>query len=469
MQSDQSKANSDNESLKLVVTDSGLTINSEHAIYLESSDGLYHSYTFPVIEESTESNIIKNALISLQPDGNYKTFLVTYNLPLEVKSLIDAGETPSVVEYITFTDIEDLDLAGMINGLVHYDEGLNICYEYQDIISQGTGWVIGTDRVEVPCPPGVGYNSGGGGGTTGEPGNGETNNPHELEGEGNNNFPGDGHGSGGPGIGNNNSGNSTGTGNATVLIDNITAMQINVLNLLNLSDITEDSVNNQDVIDWIKDDLNAYQLKRVQTFLQNHEVSEEAIAFAMEAIEALLDGGEVDFEELYIQTDTPDDNYVYLGQKVNIPNQIILNDNSIVNVTFNSNTSDGVSSNQEVSIYLLESIEFALNEANNNLDSSDKINEVNIYCTTNGNHSTTSNHYNGTAVDINSINRQRMALTGVTNQIIQLQEGFDNYQYIRENFGPHFKHKYDIYSNTWNHNYPVGGHGDHIHISVRVN
>lgn len=39
--------------------------------------------------------------------------------------------------------------------------------------------------------------------------------------------------------------------------------------------------------------------------------------------------------------------------------------------------------------------------------------------------------------------------------------------FIRENFGPHFKHKYDINSNTWNYNHPIGGHQDHIHISVR--
>ncbi len=60
-----------------------------------------------------------------------------------------------------------------------------------------------------------------------------------------------------------------------------------------------------------------------------------------------------------------------------------------------------------------------------------------------------------------------MIMTGVTNQIIELQKSFDNFTHIRENFGPYFKHKYDLYSQTWNYNHPVGGHKDHIHISVR--
>ena len=47
------------------------------------------------------------------------------------------------------------------------------------------------------------------------------------------------------------------------------------------------------------------------------------------------------------------------------------------------------------------------------------------------------------------------------------QNAMDNFQYIRENFGPHFKHKYSIETNTWNYNHPVSGHKDHIHIAVR--
>ncbi|NCO64336.1 MAG: hypothetical protein GW839_09705 [Flavobacteriales bacterium] len=87
--------------------------------------------------------------------------------------------------------------------------------------------------------------------------------------------------------------------------------------------------------------------------------------------------------------------------------------------------------------------------------------------TTNGKHSSTSNHSNGTALDISRINGDKMALSGITNQIKELQKAFDAFIFIRENFGPYFKHKFNNANNTWNYSYPVGGHKDHIHVSVR--
>jgi hypothetical protein len=70
-------------------------------------------------------------------------------------------------------------------------------------------------------------------------------------------------------------------------------------------------------------------------------------------------------------------------------------------------------------------------------------------------------------LDISRINGSKMALTGVTNQITQLQLAMDDFPNVRENFGPYFKHKYSSESNSWNYNHPVGGHNDHIHFSVR--
>jgi hypothetical protein len=87
----------------------------------------------------------------------------------------------------------------------------------------------------------------------------------------------------------------------------------------------------------------------------------------------------------------------------------------------------------------------------------------------NGDH-TGPNHLNATAVDINRINGDRMATTGVTNQITELQKSFDNFAYIRENFGPHFKHKFSKekpIGSQWDYNYPTTPHKDHIHISIR--
>jgi len=117
---------------------------------------------------------------------------------------------------------------------------------------------------------------------------------------------------------------------------------------------------------------------------------------------------------------------------------------------------------------LIDGLKFALEQANINLSTLEQITSIHISSTTNGHtNSVSPNHPNGVALDISRINGKKMILSGLTNQIKELQKAFDNFQYIRENFGPYFKHKYSIEYGTWNYNYPVGGHKDHIHISIR--
>ena len=109
-----------------------------------------------------------------------------------------------------------------------------------------------------------------------------------------------------------------------------------------------------------------------------------------------------------------------------------------------------------------------LNEANNNLSS--KITSIYISATTNGKHSSTSNHSHGFALDISRINGKKMIVTGVTNQIEELQKAFDLFSKIRENFGPFFKHKFSKekpVGSQWNYSHPVKNHADHIHVSFR--
>lgn len=190
--------------------------------------------------------------------------------------------------------------------------------------------------------------------------------------------------------------------------------------------------------------------------------------FAEAAIEALENGGEVDFEEFYISTETPDDNYVYQGPKQKIPSVLVLSNGTKVGVTFISHTTDKISSNQPVAIELINGLKFALEKANSNLPPGDKINAINIYATTNGIHGDNSNHYKSQAVDINSINGKRMFITGLTNQIKELQKALDNFKYVRENYGPYFKHKYYIAKDIWDLNKKgVGDHSTHIHFAIR--
>jgi len=253
------------------------------------------------------------------------------------------------------------------------------------------------------------------------------------------------------------------------------------------------------IAQWLINEANTNQLQQIANFLNDHRfkirdeypllnvdgsdgfepadsptastgyaISEFAKGFALLAIEALKRGSQVNFEELYIEELTPDDNYIYDGPKELIPNPLVLDNGDLINITFGVTNSDNQSADQEVATLLIEGLKFALNSANNNLPTEEKITTIHIFATTNGEHgSPNSNHYKGTAVDISRINGVKMAVSGLTQQIIELQEAMDNFPNIRENFGPHFKHKYSVETGTWNFNHNVGGHQDHIHFSVR--
>ena len=170
---------------------------------------------------------------------------------------------------------------------------------------------------------------------------------------------------------------------------------------------------------------------------------------------------------MYIETLTPDDNFDFQATKQLISNPLILSNGVEISIGFGTTNSDNKSANQEVATDLVDGIKYAIEQANSNLPLSEQITSIYIMATTNGKHSATSNHPKGTAVDISRINGVKMINSGLTNQIMELQEAFDNFTYIRENFGPYFKHKYIRSANTWNYNHPVGGHKDHIHIAVR--
>lgn len=63
------------------------------------------------------------------------------------------------------------------------------------------------------------------------------------------------------------------------------------------------------------------------------------------------------------------------------------------------------------------------------------------------------------AIDISRINGVPIIVQGNSAIVQALQNAFDASTGIRENFGPAFKHKL---GSPWT----VGGHEDHIHISI---
>ncbi|QDH80187.1 hypothetical protein FKX85_14515 [Echinicola soli] len=77
----------------------------------------------------------------------------------------------------------------------------------------------------------------------------------------------------------------------------------------------------------------------------------------------------------YTETLTPDDGYTFYGETDYIPSSITLKNGNTVKVTFGVTNSDDKSANQKVAQLLIKGIEFALNEANNNLPASGKLTE----------------------------------------------------------------------------------------------
>lgn len=86
-----------------------------------------------------------------------------------------------------------------------------------------------------------------------------------------------------------------------------------------------------------------------------------------------------------------------------------------------------------------------------------------ISATTNGVHESP-RHASGEAIDISRINGNQMKDAYGSDEDVKaivdaIQDEADKQEGIRENFGPHFKHKK---GKLWT----VSGHDDHIHFSV---
>lgn len=84
-------------------------INTDYVTYIESDDGLYHSYTF-YIKREVETPILENLLVSLQKDGSYLLTFVTYNTNYQEKTDLEDGKYVDLSEKVTYTKLDDTDL-----------------------------------------------------------------------------------------------------------------------------------------------------------------------------------------------------------------------------------------------------------------------------------------------------------------------------------------------------------------------
>ena len=83
------------------------TISTDAVNYLETEDGIYHSYTFRVIR-TINNGLKENLLFSLNEEGNYDSFLITYNLT-----------TQEQIDFVNnnFVDIENKISISSIDGI----------------------------------------------------------------------------------------------------------------------------------------------------------------------------------------------------------------------------------------------------------------------------------------------------------------------------------------------------------------
>jgi hypothetical protein len=91
------------------------------------------------------------------------------------------------------------------------------------------------------------------------------------------------------------------------------------------------------------------------------------------------------------------------------------------------------------------------------------LNRIYVSATTNGAHESP-RHASGQAIDMSRINGQLISVGYSSDPAVKaivdaLQDQADAQAGIRENFGPHLKHKH---GSAWG----VSGHADHIHWSV---
>ena len=159
-----------------------------------------------------------------------------------------------------------------------------------------------------------------------------------------------------------------------------------------------------------------------------------------------------------------------LPSSMHIPQLIQLSTGSTVKVTFGSSLKQPenliISADRLVDQRLIPTLIQALNIASETV----KIESIHISATTNGHEGkqyTNSNHRkeNGArAIDISRINGNNIFDLGANNPlVIALQNALDETPYIRENFGPYFRHKK---RKTYQSNGLHQGHKNHIHFSI---
>ncbi len=228
-----------------------------------------------------------------------------------------------------------------------------------------------------------------------------------------------------------------------------------------------------DQIDWVfESDENFLMAMEILGFIELYPNNSYVISFWEDAIDALKDGIEVDASEGIIYYDDgvmeQQGPYIWTGPRERIPSSFQTSDGTNVTVTFGT-TSDGINADQEVADILVEALLDAIDEANQNLTTNEKITEIYISSTTNGlGHGSLSNHYGGTAFDLSRINGTHINALRANNQVTEVSESLANHQYMREIFSPsHHLRRLSYDPPQVGEATNVEEHNTHIHFAAR--
>ncbi len=111
---DSSVKEDSNVSSKLIYNETlNITIDDESAIYFESNNSTYHSYTFQAIDHEHPYGV-QNVVITLMPDGSYKELLVRYEVEGEEEQAFRNGETIDLTGKVSYAVLENGSFASTV-------------------------------------------------------------------------------------------------------------------------------------------------------------------------------------------------------------------------------------------------------------------------------------------------------------------------------------------------------------------
>lgn len=251
------------------------TINTSEASYIESQDGLYHSYTF-LIERDYPTDTIENLFISLQNDGTYRAVLVSYDLSIQEMNDAYNGHFVNFDEKASYTE---LDFSSIEFSMVQdYDTVIYYCTE-----GNHAGGMLNGEA----CPAqGAIYIFSGGGTGTGSTGTGNTG--------------GDSSGSGSEGGGGTGVGESTSNTNITTPVIGDPTLKKDIIDQCFGFLIDDSTALTQTQQNWLDNDATWIVIKSIALYIEENGCSIESREFIIQAIEALMSENGIEDEILFI-------------------------------------------------------------------------------------------------------------------------------------------------------------------------